>query len=218
MDREQEEMIERLTARYVSEFRSGQQPRLSEYLSRYPQFADMIADFVSYYHAIETDVLQESDMIPPLSQASRAALDEAWKNVVYTDSVGNSTLSSLQMAANKVNKSFLQLALEIDIGQDILKNLDQHAIAAATIPQELCHRLAKALHQPLVAIEMYLRLGKQKQATCRIAENSSLYQLEEQSVLDVHVPGFQEAVEQSEHMSDEQKAGWHTILEYEGLL
>jgi hypothetical protein len=217
MDREQEVVIQRLTARYVSEFRAGQQPRLSEYLSRYPQFADMIADFVSYYHAIETDVPQENEVIPSLSQASRAALDEAWKNVVYTDFEVDSTLNSLQMAAHKANKSFLQVALEIDMGQDILKKLDQHAIDAATIPQELCHRLAKALHQPLAAIEMYLRLGKHKQATMVVSESSSIYQIEEQSVLDVHVPGFQESVEQSKYMSDEQKDVWYAILVYEGL-
>ena len=53
MDREQEEMFQRVTARYVSEFRTGQRPLMSEYLSRYPQYADMIADFVTYFHAIE---------------------------------------------------------------------------------------------------------------------------------------------------------------------
>jgi hypothetical protein len=218
MDRVHQDMIQRLTARYVSEYRTGQQPRLSEYLSSYPQYADMIADFVTYYHAIEFDVPQESDIIPPLSQASRAALDEAWKNVVYTDFEVTSTLNSLQMAANQVNKSFLQVAWEIGLGQDILKKLDQHAIDAATIPQELCHRLAKALYQPLAAIEIYLGLRKQRQATMGVAESSSIYQIEEQPVLDLHVPGFQEAVEQSKHMSDEQKGVWHTILVYEGLL
>jgi hypothetical protein len=174
MDRVHQDMIQRLTARYVSEYRNGQQPRLSEYLSSYPQYADMIADFVTYYHAIEFDVPQESDIIPPLSQASRAALDEAWKNVVYTDFEVNSTLNSLQMAANQVNKSFLQVAWEIGLGQDILKKLDQHAIDAATIPQELCHRLAKALYQPLAAIEIYLGLRKQRQATMGVAESSSI--------------------------------------------
>ncbi len=85
MDREEEEMIQRVTARYVSEFRAGQHPQLSEYLSRYPQYADLIADFVTYYHAMEVDVPQESEIIPPLSQISRAAFEEAWKNVVDAD-------------------------------------------------------------------------------------------------------------------------------------
>jgi hypothetical protein len=218
MDREKEEMILRLTARYVLEYRTGQQPQLSAYISRYPHYADMIADFVTFYHAIEADVPQESDIIPPLSQASRAAFDEAWKNVLYTDFDVYNALNSLQTAAHDVNKSFLQVALEIGLGQDILKKLDQHAIDAATIPQELCHRLSKALHQPLAAIEIYLRLGKQKQATLGVAESSSNYHIEDRSVLDVHVPGFQEAVEQSKHMTGEQKDVWHTILAYEGLL
>ena len=217
MDKEQQEMIQRLTAHYVSEYRTGQQPQLSEYLSSHPQYADMIADFVTYYHAVEFDVPQESDIIAPLTQASRAALDEAWKNVAYTDSEVNKTLNSLQIAAKKVNKSFLQVALEIDLGLDILKKLDQRAIDAATIPQELCHRLAKALHQPLAAIEIYLRLGKQKQATMGVAESSSIYHIEKLLVSNLHVPGFQEAVEQSKNMSDEQKGVWHTILVSEGL-
>jgi hypothetical protein len=157
MDREQEEMVQRLTARYVSEYANGKQPRLSEYLSSYPQYTDMIADFVTYYHAIEVDLTQESDIIPPLSQASRAALDEAWKNVVYADIEVTHTLNSLQVAAKKVNKSFLQVAFEIGLGQDILQQLDQHA------------------------------------------------------------HGFQEAVAQSKHMSDEQRGVWYTILVYEGL-
>ena len=217
MDREEEEILQRLTARYVSVFRAGQHPRLSEYLSRYPHYANMIADFVTYYHAIEVDVPQESEIIPPLSQTSRAAFDEAWKHVVYADSEINNSLDSLQVAAGSVNKSFLQVALEIGLGQDILKQLDQHAIDAATIPQELYHRLAKALHQPLAAIEMYLGMGKQKQVTMGIAESSSIYHVEGRPVLDVHVHGFQEAVEQSKHMSDEQKGVWYTILVYEGL-
>jgi hypothetical protein len=217
MDRELEEVIQRLTARYVWEYSNGKQPQLSEYPSSYPQYIDMIADFVTYYHAIEVDVPQGSEIIPPLSQASRAAFDEAWKNVVYTDFEVNNTLNSLQVAAKKVHKSFLQVALEIGLGQDILKKLDQHAIDAATIPHELYHRLAKALHQPLAAIEMYLGLGKQKQATMSVAESSSIYHIEERPVLDVHVPSFQEAVKQSKHMSNEQKGAWHTILVYEGL-
>ena len=218
MDREEEEMIQRLTARYVSEFRAGQHPRLSEYLSRYPHYANMIADFVTYFHAMEVDIPQESEIIPPLSQTSRAAFDEAWKHVVYADSGVNNTLNSLQVAADSVNKSFLQVALEIGLSQDILQKLDLHSIDAATIPQELCHRLAKALHRPLAAIEMYLGLVKHQQATKGVAESPPVYHIEDQPALDLPVCSFQEAVEQSKTMSDEQKDFWHTILVHEGLL
>jgi hypothetical protein len=216
MDREQEEMILRLTARYVSEFRAGKHPDLSEYLTRYPQFAGIITDFVTYYHAIEDDISQESEIIPPLSQVSRAAVDEAWKNMLHADFKEYNSLESLQMAANTVHKSFLQVALEISLGQDILKKLDQHSIDVATIPRELCHRLAMALHRPLFAIEMYLGLMKQKQLTPDVAESPAFYQLEDQPGLDVHVHSFQDAIEQSKHMSDEQKGVWHSILLQEG--
>ena len=217
MDREEEEMIQHVTARYVSEFRAGQHPRLSEYLSCYPQYADMIADFVTYYHAIEVDIPRETEIIPSLTQTSRAALEEAWKNVLHADFEEYNALHSLQMAANNVHKSFLQLASEIGLSQDILLKLDLHNINAATIPQELCRRLAKALHRPLAAIEMYLGLVKHKQATQGLAENPPTYHIDDQPVLDVHVCSFQEAVEQSKHMPDEQKGVWHDILVHEGL-
>jgi hypothetical protein len=217
MDREEEEMIQRLTARYVSEFRAGQHPQLSEYLLRYPQYADMIADFVTYYHAIEVDIPREAEIIPALSQTSRAAL-EAWKNVLHADFEEYNTLNSLQTAAYHVHKSFLQLALEIGLSQDILQKLDLHSIDAATIPLELCHRLAKALQRPLAAIEIYLGLVEQKQLIqgLALAENPPVYHIEDQP--DVLLCSFQEAVEQSNYMSDEQKGAWHTILVDEGLL
>jgi hypothetical protein len=217
MDREQEEMFQRLTAHYVSEFHTGQRPLMSEYLSRYPKYADMIADFITYYHAIEVDATRESEIIPPLSQTSRAAFDEAWKNVVYADTEAGNTLNLLQMAADNVNKSFFQISQEIDLGQDILKKLDQRSIDAATIPQELCHRLARALHRPLFAIEMYLGLVKQKQLTLDVAESPALYHIEGQTDVDVLTHSFQNAVDQSIHMSDEQKGAWHSILVHEGL-
>lgn len=217
MDREQEEMFQRVTARYVSEFRTGQRPLMSEYLSRYPQYADIIADFVTYFHAIELDATQESEIIPPLSQTSRTAFDDAWKNVVYADIEAGNTLNSLQAASDTVHKSFIQVSLEIGLGQDILKKLDRHSIDAATIPRELCHRLARALHRPLFAIEMYLGLVRQKQLTLDVAESPAFYQIEDQADLNVHAHSFQNAVERSKHMSDEQKGVWHSILLREGL-
>ena len=220
MDREEEEMIQQVTARYVSEFRAGQHPRLSEYLSCYPQYADMIADFITYYHAIEVDIPRETEIIPALSQTSRAALEEAWKNVLHADFEEYNTLHSLQLAANNAHKSFLQLALEIGLSQDILQKLDVHSIDAATIPQELCHRLAKALQRSMAAIEMYLGLVEHKQLTLGVvvAENPPVYHIEDQPDLDLHLCSFQEAVQQSNNMSDEQKGVWHTILVHEGLL
>src|SRR5262249_30289942 len=60
MDRQQEEDVLRITAQYVAEVQAGQQPRLSDYLVRYPHYADAITDFVTYYHAVEADLPLEA--------------------------------------------------------------------------------------------------------------------------------------------------------------
>ena len=218
MDRKQEEMIQLLTARYVSEFNSGQQPQLSEYLSRYPEYADAIADFVAYYHAIEVDLPGESDIILPLTQTSHTALGQAWKNVLQVNFEGNDALNSLHVAARNANRSLLELALQVGLGQDILKKLDQRMIDAATIPQELCHRLAAALQQPLAAIEMCLDMGEYRHYPQFVAESSTAYRVVDQPVLDSPVCSFHEAVAASTQMSNEQKRDWQAILIDEGLL
>jgi len=75
MHREQEEAVQRITARYIAELRAGRHPRLSDYLSRYPRYAGAITDFVTNYHAIEKSMPEEAESMPPLSEASRAVLD-----------------------------------------------------------------------------------------------------------------------------------------------
>ena len=149
---------------------------------------------------------------------ARSAIDEAWKRVLNADTVVYNSLNSLQMAANDINKSFSQLAVEIDLSQDILKKLEQRSIDAATIPEELCHRLAKALRRPMAAIEIYLGLVKLKQQAQVVAETLAPYYVEAQPGLEMHPLSFQQALERSKSLSDEQQVVWHTILEKEGLL
>lgn len=218
MDRKKEEMIQLLTARYVSEFNSGQQPQLSEYLLRYPEYADAIADFVAYYHAIEVDLPGESDIILPLTQTSHAALGQAWKNVLQVDFEGNNALDSLLVAARNANRSLLELALQVGLGQDILKKLDQRMIDAATVPQELCYRLAAALQQPLAAIEMCLGLAEHRLYPQFVAESPRVYRVADQPALVSPVSSFHEAIAESAQMSDEQKSDWQAILIDEDLL
>ena len=215
MDKEQEEAVQRITARYIAELHAGRQPRLSDYLSRYPQYADAITDFVTYYHATEVDVPGESDVIPPLTKASRVALDRAWRRILPSESATNSSLLSLQMTASNQGKSLSQLAGEIGLSLDILEKLERHVIDAATIPKEVCKRLANALRQPLVVIETYLGLAERKQLAHGLAEVQASYHVEGQP--DVHIEGFWEAVEQSEQLSNEQKDTWRAIRKRERL-
>ena len=51
-------------------------------------------------------------------------------------------------------KFVAQLALEIGLSIEMLDKLDQHSIDTATIPKELCKRLANALQQSLSVIEI----------------------------------------------------------------
>jgi hypothetical protein len=218
MDREQEEAVQRITARYVAELRAGHHPCLSDYLSRYPQYADAITNFVTYYYVTEANIAEEIDIIPTLSQTSRAALDEAWKRVLRSESVANNVITTLQKAANNVGKSFLQLTVEIGLSMDILKKLDQHIIDTATIPYEVCQRLARALQQPLAAVEIYLGLAEHKQLTQGIAEAAASYRVDEQPKTTMQAQSFLEAVEQSMHLSKAQKVAWRSVLVKEGLL
>lgn len=215
MDREQEEVVQRITARYIAELRAGHQPRLSDYLSRYPHYADAITDFVAYYHAAEVDIPEETDSIPPLSQASRAALDDAWKRVVHSESGANTSLVALRVMAENQGKSFPQLALEIGLSIDILEKMDRHIIDTATIPKEACKRLAKALQQPLIVVETYLGLAGRKQLKLGLAEEPATYSMEVQSR--VQAQSFREAVEQSMRLPNEQKDTWRAILAEEEL-
>src|SRR5215469_8050404 len=136
MSREEEEAVLRITAHYVAELREGRQPHLSDYLLHYPQYADAITDFVTYYHAVEVDVpvAGEGASQAPLSESSRMAIDRAWNRLSQAGEVDNNTPMALQLAANKRQKSLPQLAGEVGISVDMMEKLAQSMINAATIP------------------------------------------------------------------------------------
>lgn len=217
MDNEYDELIQRLTARYVAEHRAGLHPQLSVYLTHYPQYADILADFVIYYHAMEAELPLESEIIAPLSQTSRAAYDEAIEKMIYATPELGGKQGSLQMAASNSQKSLEQVSVEVGLDQDILQKLDQHSIDVTTIPRELSRRLARALHQPVTALEILLGMDQQEQRFQLVAEHKPDYHVEDQSALQEHVYSFQEAIEQSKHMSDEHKGDWRAVLLHEGL-
>lgn len=71
MNREREHALLRITAQYTDEARAGQHPKLGDYLARYPQYADEIADFVAYFHAFEEEMIVGETM-----EATREAFRE----------------------------------------------------------------------------------------------------------------------------------------------
>src|SRR5258708_7692198 len=77
MHREQELSLLHITAQYVAEVQAGQQPRLSDYLTRYPRYANAIADFVAYYHAFE-EAIPPGDAAPhPTDAINRVSTSRA---------------------------------------------------------------------------------------------------------------------------------------------
>ena len=223
MNREDEEAVLRITAQYVTEQREGRRPRLSNYLLRYPQYANAITDFVTYYHAVEVDLpgempvageeFSQVSMLPPLSDRSHAALDQAWKRLAPTSELHNSANMTMQQALNKQQTSLSQLAGEVGISVDIIEKLAQRMIDAATIPQELLKRLSRALKLPQHVISGFSGLSAGKSPVRGVAEAVENYSLEEQH----HRESFREALEGSVELSNEQKEAWYEILDTEGL-
>ncbi len=81
MDRAQEEAIQRITAQYVTALQSGRTPKLSAYLTRYPHYANEIADFVAYYHTFEEDIPPETEETAELSLEVRIAINSTLAHI-----------------------------------------------------------------------------------------------------------------------------------------
>jgi hypothetical protein len=217
MDRQQEEDVLRITAQYIAEVQAGQQPRLSDYLVRYPHYADAITDFVTYYHAVEEDLPAGEPLVSPLpqlSETSRKVLARAWENVKAVPTNGSMTLLTI---ANEQGLSMSQLADKIGLSSDIVEKLagTRLLIDPATIPQEVLGRLKHVLHTPLSAIRTSMRRANQGADRLQLAETHTSYHTEQQPAS--HVQSFREVIEQSLQLSAEQKAAWRDILAREGL-
>ena len=60
MNHEREQALLRITAQYTDEIYNSQHPKLSDYLARYPQYADELAEFAAYFHAFEENLPVEN--------------------------------------------------------------------------------------------------------------------------------------------------------------
>lgn len=224
MDRQQEEDVLRITAQYVADLQAGRQPHLSDYLLRYPQYADEIAEFVAYYHAVETDLPQETAgelegfrSWPQLSETSRVALGRAWERVAEHEAGTGGGDMTLLMIAHKRGVSLAELAAGIGLSSDIVAKLvgSRLMIDAATVPLEMHRRVARVLQQPLSVVQASMRRSNRYPDRLQVAEASALYHTGKRP--DSQVQSFREALEQSVQLSAEQKAAWRDILAREGL-
>ena len=213
MDREREEFVQRITARYVEEVRTGLRPNVSDYLVRYPEYADEIADFIAYFHAFEGDLPYETQSMPVLSGQFQGAIDTAWERVLPSLGRPTNTITSLLRTAAKRHLTVSQLAERLEVSKNILLKLEQHTIIATTIPGELITLLAKVLQEPSSAVQAFFGISQtqQTQQTLQLAEAQATYQVNGQA------QSFQESIEESEQLSEEQRHAWYVLLEQEEL-
>jgi len=215
MAREQDEVLLRITARYVAEFQAGQQPRLSNYLARYPQYASAIADFVAYYHAFEVSVPAGMDTDTSLTDISREVLRRVQARIWQQPA----QRVNLLPFANGRTLTLVELADSLNLSVDIVIQLEQRMIEPATIPYELYRRLAAALGQPVDIVQSYFREDDQARQETGSHAKPHLWVAEEQA----YYPGvvkrqsFRQALKASRLIAAEQATDWQAILRHEKL-
>jgi hypothetical protein len=218
MDKEQELSLLQITAQYVDEIQKGRKPHLSDYLARYPDYADAIADFVAYYHAVE-EAMPSREAIPLTGMVVPSR--EATKGFTVNRVPARESLTTLLYTATGQRLTLSQLATELDLSIDIVLLLEQRAIASATIPYVLCEKIATLLQRPRTMVQQYLSSLDQREPgsavhrekqPIRVAEESANYS--EPYVMDR--PSFRAIVEASLQLSVEQRGCWRTILDAKG--
>jgi hypothetical protein len=208
MTEQPEDMLLQITARYVSELQTGQQPRLSEYLARYPQYAEAIADFVSYYHTAEMQAPDDLTLAPSLSETSRSILQQFQAE---KPPVALSALPTLLAGPGNRLMTLSQIANRINLSADIVLLLEQRSIDPTTIPDVVISRLAAVSDYTTDDIKLYLaatptlNTGVSQRKQLKVAETGSYHM----STTNNHkLPSFRQIVEASHTLTTEQKAFW----------
>jgi hypothetical protein len=205
MEQAHEKEIMRITAEFIAEQEAGRKPRLEEYVRRYPQYVDEIADFVTYYYAVEAGLPTDTSSVPSLSAGSRAALDLAWERVMEPLAENSLTLATL---ARRRRYTLTRLAAALDLSEDIVAQLARRQIEPETIPHEVLLRMSRVLAQSMNIVRQALGLPELP-STPFLAEARAAYHSGR--------PGFREALLASQELSAAQKERWQAVLESEGL-
>lgn len=224
MNKEQAMQLLEITAQYVDEVQSGQKPRLSDYLIRYPRYADAIADFVAYYHVVEETIIS-TDAIFSTEAINRVST--LWAINCHSDRYDESlgelashrAITTLLTTATGQRISLSQLAVELNLSRDIILLLEQRAIVPETIPSLLCEQIAMLLQYSSIAVQKFFCVLKQCQSRSAVQERKPQMNVAEESpeYIMVNQISFRSAVEASLQLSAEQRSHWDTMLATEGL-
>ncbi|HEY1389357.1 MAG TPA: hypothetical protein VGF38_12510 [Ktedonobacterales bacterium] len=201
-DRERQYEIDRITFQYATEFRSGRNPRIEEYVKRYPEYTGELLEYALYFHTIgfDSEPLEEPAELS-LSPAGEKVM--AWvREQVTAAKPAPVAIQSLVQLGLDANYSPPQLAAAVGLTVDLLGKLQAHAIAAATIPRALIQRFGDVLKTAPEAIAAYL--GASPAGGFYMAERQPDQQQE----------SFLDAVEASA-LSPEGKREWAEIVNAE---
>lgn len=201
-----DEELMRITALFVEDQETGGQPRLTDYLRRFPQYADEIVEFATYYYALEADLPAPADAAPELSSETRAALGRARMR---------QPAMSLEMPASLLTLvksryiSLAPLAAALNLSVDLVEQLVNLRFVLGTLPGELLRRLARALELPVEVVQRSLSAPRHP-ARSRVAEAPLAYTFEPQQ-------DFRQAIAASVQLSSAQREDWQRILEPENF-
>jgi hypothetical protein len=157
---ERQYAIDIITAQYAEEVRGGRQPRIEEYIRRYPQYADELAAFAVYFETvgISSEALDgpADAALSPAAEHTLARIREGSPSYGTPPGPTHGTLAGLVARGLEVGLEPLQLAAAVGLSMDLLGKLEVRVIAVATIPPTLVKRFAAALRVAPDAVAAYL--------------------------------------------------------------
>lgn len=155
--REREYEIDRITFEYATEHRGGRNPRIEDYVRRYPQYASELLEYALYYHTVGFDrqplVGPAEPTLSPAAEKAMARIREQNPEAFATVPIAIQSLVQLGLDAKYTPP---QLAAAVGLDSALLQRLEAHAIAAVSIPRTLIQRFADVLKTAPEAIAAYL--------------------------------------------------------------
>lgn len=198
--RERQYEIDRITAQYVDEVRTGRSPQIDDYVQRYPQYTRELLEFAVYYHTVGHDAVEPEEV--PAAELSPAALKAVAQIRERRAAVSASRFGGLVKQGMQIGYPPPKLAEAVGLSTDLLAKLEAHAISATTIPRTLIRRLADTLKVAPDVIAAYL-------AAAGAAQASAFYYADQQPTQQQE--SFLDAV-QASTLSAERKQEWAEVV------
>jgi hypothetical protein len=192
--------IDRITAQYADDYRSGRAPRMEEYVQRYPQYTRELLEFAVYFHTVGFDAAEPDEV--PTTELSPAAQRALARIREQRAAAAVSPIEGLVKRGATVGYAPRRLAESVGLTTELLGKLEARAIAVATIPPTLVRRLADALKVAPEAVASYLGAARPGQAGAFYYSDRPPTQ---------HQESFLDAV-QASALSPELKREWDEIV------